>query len=318
MKFQAYLLFTILFILIFPINIFAQNNEFYNKVLRYGTDSDIIKAFSGIQDDLGKQVNMDILAVFHEHHSQKVYSILVRYIGETKLEEAEEILYQELSREKIDEDYREDIIRSLGKLKKISSLEHLKRYYFSNESSERVKKAIIDAWGDIGDPGIEGVLIQIVSDVTADKDIRGRAILALGKIKSVGSLQILQDIALNRYEDKYLRIYAVNSMGEIGGDEVLDILGELLSDDVHEVVEYAVQSIAKIDTAESGALLMQALRSDFDKVRYFAVVGITRLKYREAAEILEFKSKYDLNERVRSEAVKALEIIQPANDNGDR
>jgi HEAT repeat protein len=107
-------------------------------------------------------------------------------------------------------------------------------------------------------------------------------------------------------------------MGEIGGDEVLDILGELLSDDVHEVVEYAVQSIAKIDTAESGALLMQALRSDFDKVRYFAVVGITRLKYREAAEILEFKSKYDLNERVRSEAVKALEIIQPANDNGDR
>jgi HEAT repeat protein len=304
--------------LIFPSNIFAQNDEFYNNVLRFGTDSDIIKAFSGIQDDLGKQVNMNILAVFHEEHSQKVFSILVRYIGEIKLREAEEILYQELSSEKIDEDYREDIIRSLGKLKKTSSLEHLKRYYFSNNSSERVKKAIIDAWGDIGDRSIEKVLMQIVSDVRVDQDIRGRAILALGKVKSVDSLQILQDIALNRYENKYLRIYAVHSMGEIGGDKVLDILGELLRDDVHEVVEYAVQSIAKIDSVESGELLIQALRSDFDKVRYYAVVGLTQLKYSEAAEILEFKSKYDLNERVRSEAEKALEIIQPANDNGNR
>jgi HEAT repeat protein len=238
-----------------------------------------------------------------------VYAAVVRYIGEAGLVQAEPILIEELESGKGSEDYKEDIVRALGKLQKKSSLEHLVQYYYNKKSTRRIKRAIIDAWGEIGDIGIEDTLIRIVTDIREDDELKGRAILALGKVQSVKSLDILEQTATNTYENKYLRMFAVHSLGLIGGESVLEILGELLGDKDHAVAEYAVQSISGIATEKCGDYLIQALRSNFDKVRYYAVIGLADLKYKGAIEILTFKSEHDSNELVRKEAKKALEVI---------
>jgi HEAT repeat protein len=112
-------------------------------------------------------------------------------------------------------------------------------------------------------------------------------------------------------------MYAVYSLGEIGGESVLDTLGELLTDDTHEVAEYAVQSIANIPSDRSGAFLVQALRSDYDLVRYHAVIGLAALDYDEATDILAFKAEYDSNELIRREARKALETLRNPEVSGE-
>jgi hypothetical protein len=296
------------------INIFAQNIEFYNQVILYGTDSDIAGAFTGVTENLGDDINEKILLLFREGHSIEVFSALVGYVAAVGFADAEETLIKELDRSPANEDYREEVIYALGKVGKNASLEALKSYYFNYKSTNRIKRAIIDAWGQIGDISIENVLIQILTDSRVDNELKTRAVLALGQVKSIRSLDLLEEIARNRYENKYLRMYAVHSLGEIGGESVLSVLGELLKDETPEVAEYAVKSISGIDSDKSGEYLVRALRSDFDRVRYFAVISLGEMKYVDAVEILTFKAEYDTNEKVRDEAKKALEMIQGADE----
>ena len=293
--------------------ILAQNIEFYNKVVRYGTDIDIASAFSDVTEDLGQEVNEHVLVLLSEKHSVQVHMALVRYITAVNMTSAESTLIEQLNTGYTEEDYKETVIHALGVTGSQLTLNALKDYYTNNQSTKRIKKAIIDAWGTIGNIDIEHTLIAVLTDKHEDDELKAAAILALGKVKSIQSLDLLVEIARNRYENKYLRMYAVHSLGEIGGESMIDILGGLINDDTHEVAEYAVKSISKIDSAKSGEYLMQALRSDFDKVRYYAAIGLAEQAYVEAVEILNFKAEHDKNEKVRQEAKKALESIENAN-----
>jgi len=299
-------------IILIPYRLIAEKSEFYLQVLAYGTDQDITSAFNGITDDLGPEVDKKVLVLFKEKHSIQVYTVLVGYIGATELAHALNVLQGELERTPADDNYREEVIRALGSVKNPASLTFLKQYYFNKKASKRIKKAIVTAWGDIGSTEISSTLIDILKDVREDGEIRAQAALSLGKIKSVAAYETLKEIAENRYEDKILRMYAVYSLGQTGGEQALETLGNLVDDDVHEVAEYAVKSIADMKTQQGGDYLISALRSDYDSVRFYAIQGLADLKYQKAVDILEFKVKYDKNERVRNEAKKALDAIAPS------
>ncbi len=303
----------IICIILVPYRLIAEKSEFYLQVLAYGTDQDIVSAFNGITDDLGHDVDSRVLPLFREQHSMQVYTTLVGYIGMTAMTQAYDVLQGELERAAADDNYREEVIRALGSLKNPSSITYLKQYYFNKKASQRIKKAIIIAWGDIGSTQIQDTLVGILKDAREDSEIRAQAALSLGKIKSVKAYGTLKEIAENRYEDKILRMYAVYSLGQTGGEQALETLGKLIGDDSHEVAEYAVRSIADMKTQQGGDYLIRALRSDYDSVRFYSIQGLADLKYRKAIDILQFKAKYDKNERVKNEAKKALETIAPSN-----
>ena len=64
---RLYLLVVIYFIVlyIFPFySTFSTNEEYYIDLLKYGTDSDIVSAFTNINDDLGDKVNRNVLSIF--------------------------------------------------------------------------------------------------------------------------------------------------------------------------------------------------------------------------------------------------------------
>lgn len=295
--------------------VLASDEEFYRQVLSYGTDSDIIKAFSKVSGDLGPTVNRSVIDIFKEDHSEGVYICVARYIGIAGLKETCAILHNELNRPRMSEDYREELIITLGKIKEPLSVDFLKSYYFDTKRTKRIRKAIIDAWGEIGDSKIEDTLISIISDEYEDKELRARAILSVGKAGTEKSLGILRDIAISPQEEKILRMYSIHSLAKIGGEKVIDILGPLIKDESHEVAEYAVNGMVEIGSKSCGDYLLQALKSDYDKVRIYAAMGLAAIKYEGAIDILKFKSEHDVNERVREEAKKALEVIQHSDDN---
>ncbi len=304
----------IICIILVPYKLIAEESEYYLQALTYGTDQDIVSVFGGISDDLGPDVDSKVLSLFRERHSLQVYMTLVGYIGAVALHQAYDVLQGELERAPVDDNYREEVIHALGSIKNPAALSYLKQYYFNKKTSKRIKKAIVTAWGEIGSTEIEGTLIDILKDTREESEIRAQAALSLGKIKSVQAYGVLKEIAENRYEDKILRMYAVYSLGQTGGEQALSTLGGLISDDVHEVAEYAVKSIVDLKTQQGGDYLISALRSDYDAVRFYAVQGLENLKYQKAVDILEYKAKYDKNERVRSEAKKALDTIAPSKD----
>jgi HEAT repeat protein len=306
---QKFIITLLAFVFLASASMVAQNTDFYNQVVKYGTDMDIAAAFSHVTENLGQNINDSVLSLFTEEHTVEVFMSLVRYLTVIEMETAEATLINELYNGYPDEDYRETVIHALGVLGSQAARTELYNYYTNNKSTKRINKAIIDAWGNIGDVGIEDTLIEIIEDKREDDEIKARAILALGQVKSIRSLDLLVGIAQNKYENKYLRMYAVHSLGKIGGESMIDILGSLLQDETHEIAEYAVKAISDIDSKKSGEYLIRALRSDFDKVRYFAVLGLADKNYVDAIEILTFKAEHDRNEKVRLEARKAVESI---------
>lgn len=291
----------------------GRDQDYYVQVLEYGTDSDIVSTFSEVKENLGEVVNKRVLDILHASQSEKVKRVLFRYAGVAELGETESILLKELKQKGENDDYNEEVVFTIGKLKKRTSLGTLEKVFDEEGTSQRVKGAIVDAFGEIGDIIIQDKLILILSDEYQETDVRARAILALGKINSKKALPLLSEILLNRYESKILRMYSASSIGKIGKEASLDTLQEVIFDETHEVAEYAVNAIAEIRSEKGGNLLIEALRSDYDKVRYYAIKGLSQIKYRKAIDILKFKAQYDSNETVRNEAKKALEIIQGSN-----
>lgn len=312
-KMRLYLLvvFYLFILYIFPQHkLISLDENYYIDLFQYGTDSDIIETFSRIHDDLGDDVNRKVLAVFKENHSVKVYTIIVRYIGIVKLEGADNILLQELQRESRNDDYREELVSTIGQLKITDSLRPLFDIYEEKRTSKRIKRAIIETCGKIGDRSIEDIIIAIIKDENEDIDLRARAVLTLGEIGGKESEDLLKEILLNKYEEKILRMYAVSSLSKIGKVSALETLADVINDDTHEVAEYAVNGIAEIGSERGGDILIKALRSDYDKVRYYAVIGLSKIKYKKAVDILQFKAEHDSNESIRREAKKAIENIQ--------
>ena len=309
-RFVSKLSLMIPFIFLYLWNVAAYDENYYLDLLQYGTDSDIEKAFSKANVDLGEKVNRRVLDVFSEEHAEKVYLSIVSYIGTTGLKEANEVLLQEMSRMGRNDDYREAVVRTIGILKNPSSLQTLSETYNSSQTSLRMKKVIIDSFGEIGDRSVEEMLIGIADDEYEDVEVRAHAVLSLGKIKSEKSILLLQNMLHNVYEEKILRMYAASSLSQIGGASSLSALARVINDDSHEVAEYAVNGIAQMEMSEGGEFLMKALRSDYDKVRYYAVIGLGKLKYLEAVDALKFRAAYDVNDTVRKEAQKVLESIQ--------
>jgi HEAT repeat protein len=294
--------------------VYGENEHFFLELLRYGTDSDIIHTFSSVQEDLGNEVNTKVLKTFSEKHSEKVYLVLVRYVGTARMKDAHEILIKELERESGNDDYREEVISAIGILKVSSALDALDEIYREKATSIRIKKAIISAYGKIGTERVENILLSIATNAQEDTDIRARALLALGDIRSTEASEVLTEILLDTYEEKILRMYAADSLSKIGGDASIETLAKVIDDETHEVAEYAVHGIAEIDSQRGGDILINALRSDYDKVRYYAILGLKKRKYRDAVDILRFKAMHDSNPTIRKEAQEALDEILGKND----
>ncbi len=311
MKMNILKYFITIFLVLSITNILSGNEEnYYLDVLLFGTDSDIINAFSNCNKDLGKDVNNQILKIFQENHRLEVYNTLINYIRVVKLDAAKDLLIKELERKKANDDYLENVIYTIGALKVKKSFNKLINLAVDRNKSKRIRIAAIDAIGELSIKSAEDSLISIVKDKKEDTDIKGHAILSLGKIKSTKSKTLIEKILTNRYEKSLLRMYSAYAIKEIEGESSISILSKLINDKDPKVAEYAVNSIAQLKSKKAGDVLIEALRSDYDGVRYYAAKGLGEIKYKKAIKILEYKAKYDSNKRVREESERSLKKIR--------
>ena len=271
-------------LLLIPLYAFCLNNlEYYKEVLLYGTDSDITSALNTIKKDLGEGFNKLVLKIFNENHDIRVYKAAVNYIKINKIKSAVEILQSELMRKPVVIDYKENVIIALSEINAKESIKKLIDIFNDENTSDRIRLAIIDAFGKIGDSNeeVENMLINTAKNIKNKKDIRAHAILSLGKIKSKKSAEFIKKILFNRYEKEIVRMYSAFSLKEIEGDNAINDLSKLINDKDPKVAEYAAKALSDIDSLKAGDALIKALRSDYDIVRYYAILGLKKIKYKK-------------------------------------
>lgn len=135
------------------------------------------------------------------------------------------------------------IVESLGMLKDSNSLNHL--YPLLNSEDSDVRDHVVESIGNIGD---SASLIQI-QNMTNDENeiVRGRAANVLGKeeFHDPSSLNILRKMCQNDFSD-WTRSHAVDSLGNIGGKDDLNLLKSLVQEDDEMLSASAEIAIEKI------------------------------------------------------------------------
>ncbi|RKY00986.1 MAG: hypothetical protein DRP54_04480 [Spirochaetes bacterium] len=307
---SRYILAFIIFCKLLATSLYGVDNDYYKKVIQYGTDREIINTFRKVYKDLGDEINKELIGLFKEKHKMEVYNVIMDYFGTAKIESAREIILDELKKWPDNEDYQDSILYAVTAIKIKEANQFLLDLFDKKDLSIRIKRSIIKALGEVGDHESGDFLLKIVNDIYKEKELRAEAILALGNLKSKKAESLIEKTLKNKYEPDILRMYSAIALAKIAGKEAIDTLSDYINDPSHEVAEYAISALIEIESPEIGEYLIKALRSDYDKVRYLAIKGIEKIKYADAIDILEFRADYDTNDKIRAEARRVLDLLK--------
>lgn len=187
------------------------------------------------------------------------------------------------------------------------SLDKLMWTPHSEEDRIRYKLAKGD-WYSLTDLGLEAVGPLTDALSWGDASIRTSAVIALGRIKSSLTVDILGRILLND-EDHNVRLNSALSLREKGPEAAI-ALSEALKDNVWEVRNTAAEALVQIGEPAVESLI-KSLSSPIEYARSRAAYALGRIRDKRAVRPL-IRCLGDKMETVRWNAVKALgDICDP-------
>ncbi|MEA1931971.1 MAG: HEAT repeat domain-containing protein [Euryarchaeota archaeon] len=148
--------------------------------------------------------------------------------------------------------------------------------------------------------------VEKVADLESDDIVdRRRAALALGEEDPADLvLDALIEIGLAD-DDEDVRQFAVESLGDLGGERAASAAAETLSDPNPWVRSEALIALDKIDRERYASTIEASLADDHHAVRRNAAVSLFKLRGTETEEIL-LEQTHDESERVREWAAHLL------------
>lgn len=174
---------------------------------------------------------------------------------------------------------------------------------------EEILQLIIETFSKIGKSAkrAEKPLKQIIVDYN-ERNMRIYAIQALERIIGSDIIPILSKIITNEEEDEIVRIESVKTIAKIGTKEVISRLHRALDKIQHEDVKVNIESVLGElgDTSIVPKLLTRLMESPQPYERAVAAEAFGKIKLKEAIPVLLETALNDGDVLVRAEAVKAL------------
>jgi len=127
--------------------------------------------------------------------------------------------------EKQDQNFRAVAALALGNLGGEDAIRSLSKAYHSNNDSIRFKS--LQGLEMTGDTKALETVIEGLND--KDKYVRTNAIHALGILGNESHVPIIIDI-LNKTDDDFIKIGCIEALGNLGGNEAIDILNKYKND----------------------------------------------------------------------------------------
>jgi HEAT repeat protein len=282
--------------------------EQWREVLRFGIDSEVLKVIKSIAESEEQSLNGELTALFAESLNFEVRKAVLDYFSALKIRDAEAAAVAILDQELL-EDERVIVacIRYLTAIRSTGLEVRLLDYVDHRETL--VAETAITGLGEVGGPEAGQALVVRLQDVDYPAEQKPEIILALGKMKYAGAVDILIEILNNRDEERIWRMYAAASLGEIGESRAIPHLRALFSESDSLIKAYAASALGAFDMSEVEGLLQQGLRDANVRVRIAAAKGLANKEARDSVEILIYKARQDPERQVRLQAIESLGVI---------
>lgn len=282
--------------------------EQWREILRFGIDSEVLKVIKSIAESEEQSLNGELASLFAESLNFEVRKAVLDYFSAVKIRDAEAaavgILDQELAR---DERLIVACIRYLTAIRSAGLEARLLDYVDHRET--QVAETAITGLGEVGGPEAGQLLVERLQDLDYPAEQKPEIILALGKMKYAGAVDVLIEILSNRDEERIWRMYAAASLGEIGEGRAIPHLRAVFSESDSLIKAYAASALGAFDMSEVEGLLQQGLRDSNARVRVAAAKGLANEQARDSVEILIYKARQDPERQVRLQAIESLGVI---------
>lgn len=189
-----------------------------------------------------------------------VISSALKLIGENQLTAQEDTLLQMLDNDETDDQIYLEVIRTLGKIKSIKSLDLLIPIADDKDEETTVRNAACFSLGEIGDSSAIDVLKRCLGDRT-NYLLRKSALEALGKFENADMNNILIDALRDTHWQ--IRYTACRSLGKRKVKEAFKILRyKALKDPEAKIRKEAFRSIGEINSQECKDFLKEVFTTD--------------------------------------------------------
>jgi HEAT repeat protein len=175
-----------------------------------------------------------------------------------------------------------------------------------NEETPKVRAAAARALGNLDAPQV----VQHLTNGLADEDVWVRyfSARALGRRRSNDSIEALARVILHE-KFNHVRIAALDSLGQIGGQRIAGIVASLVEDNDADLAHAALVALGKIDHPTAVPPLLKALRSPRAQVRAGAAEALGARGQGDAWEDLLRVAATDADKKVIDASILALKQI---------
>ncbi len=139
------------------------------------------------------------------------------------------------------------------------------------DSDENIRRSAVEFFNEVSDPSAVEPLIELLKD--QDWWVREKAVSALGRLKDPRAIQPLTELI----GDEEINQEIPKALGEIGGEEVVGPLIELLNENKKQVRIDAIRALSKLKNQEVISAIKQALEDPEQEVRLEATKALKNL-----------------------------------------
>lgn len=281
----------------------------WKETLRFGIDDEVIEVVKAIRAAKETSLNNDLKTLFMDTISVKVKIAVLDYFTLEKAKNLEEpvitiLKHREDDTKKVD---RELILACLRYLLGIESYSELDLYKELVASEDKGFAATaIKLLGKTHNPAAGPFLLEKLNDIEYEEELKPEIVLALGELRYQEAVEPLVKIIEDKSQDKGMRMYACEALGDIGDAKAIEPLKAIFIEDDALIKSYAAAALSKFKVPEVAGLLIQGLKDANWKVRVTAARGLAEVKASEALDILMYKAEKDPVNDVREESIKAL------------
>lgn len=284
--------------------------ESWEETLLYGIDSEVLKVIETISKRGETELNEPMLKLLGETLNPRVRITVLDHFRSQESDIAEAVAnrllmdYQDLSGDLIIALIR--YLAAIGSQKGFDLVMELTGHFDSHVQIAATRALGTDSFGAARRSAIANLLMDKLEQEELETGVRAEAVLALGGVRSVESIDLLVRIMEDGYEEKIVRLYAADSLGRIGDESAVPALRKAFAQDDALLRAYAAAALAEFELEEVVDVLIQGLKDENWKVRVTSAKGLGRRKAPRALDILIYKARKDPVNDVRIEACRAI------------
>src|SRR5574344_461808 len=269
------------------------------ETLRFGLESDICDLLDKITSSGDVRLTEDVYDLFEVTRSANIREKILLYF--TKLEDP------------CLEDYAVTILNDPYDERK-STVDAVFRYIQAVKTKAAVPAVLMllendnqDYWegaittlGEIGGSEEALYLTAYLERDELTTPQKQSLVKVLGKLKAVETYDKLSELAQDKDENTFIRMYSAEAIGAMEKEEAVPILAKLYEDNDPNMRTYVIKGISHFSDKEAKEVLIQAIRDTYYKVRLEAIDAVKQQKMTEAVPYLIYRAKTDKENVVKN------------------